>query len=94
MHYLQSNPLIFYRLALNHLNLNIYDEEIIDAVKFHTTSRLNASKIGKVIFISDKLDPLRGYDSSKLIELCKQNIDLGYIACLKDNIDYLNKHQW
>ena len=93
--YLSKNKAIYHQYIGSYVIqelYHIYDEEIIDAVKFHTTSRLNASKIGKVIFVSDKLDPLRGYDSSKLIELCKQNIDLGYIACLKDNIDYLNKH--
>lgn len=30
-----------------------------------------------MVFCADKLDPLRGYDSSKLIEICNKDIKKG-----------------
>ena len=68
---------------------HIKDKDIIEAVRYHTTAKLNLGQLGKIIFVSDKLDPLRGYDSSKLIDICKENIDIGYNLCLMDNRDYL-----
>ena len=35
-------------------------------------------RMNKILFIADKLDPSRGYDSSEQIELCKMNLDLGF----------------
>lgn len=42
--------------------LNIKDEDIIDAVRYHTTSKPNISKLGKVIFIADFTSSDRDYD--------------------------------
>lgn len=42
--------------------LKIEDKDIIDAVKYHTTSKPNISKLGKVIFIADFTSADRDYD--------------------------------
>lgn len=56
----------------------IDDEVILKAIADHTTASLSISQIGKCLYVADKLDPLRGYDSSKQIELCKKDINEGF----------------
>lgn len=56
----------------------IDDEDILKAIEDHTTGSTNMTKLGKCLYCADKLDPLRGYDSSKQIALCKKDIDEGF----------------
>lgn len=56
----------------------IDDEEILKAIEDHTTASTSISKLGMCLYCADKLDPLRGYDSSKSIELCKKDILEGF----------------
>ena len=56
----------------------IEDEDILKAIEDHTTGSTSMSKLGKCLYCADKLDPLRGYDSSKQIEVCMHDIDEGF----------------
>lgn len=56
----------------------IEDPVILKAIEDHTTASPTISKIGMCLYVADKLDPLRGYDSSKDIELCKRDIVEGF----------------
>lgn len=66
----------------------IEDKDILEAIKWHTTGNENMSKLAKLVYVSDKLDPSRGYDSSSLIQKCIDNLDEGFIEVLKDKINY------
>ncbi|MBR0137625.1 MAG: nicotinate (nicotinamide) nucleotide adenylyltransferase [Erysipelotrichaceae bacterium] len=66
------------------------DKEIFNAIRHHTTGDLN-QKLSRLIYVCDKLDPSRGYDSSETIELCRRDLDLGYAAVVKQQHDYLVK---
>lgn len=68
----------------------IEDMDIYDAIYNHTINRSH-KPLAKIIFAADKLDPLRGYDSSKLIEACKKDIYEGYEQVLKENEKYLKE---
>ncbi len=66
------------------------DKKIFNAIRHHTTGDLN-QKLSKLIYVCDKLDPSRGYDSSETIELCRKDLDLGYKAVVRQQHDYLVK---
>lgn len=72
-------------------DFKVDDEEILDAIKYHATGKDNMSVYAKIIYASDKIDPLRGYDSSHLINACMDNIDSGFIKVLDENIEFLKK---
>ena len=71
---------------------NIDDEEILHAIKYHATGSSNMTKLDKIIYCADKLDPLRGWNSSSLIKACKKDIDEGFKQVLFDNIRYFETH--
>ena len=50
------------------------------------------SKLAKLVYVSDKLDPIRGWDSKPLIDECIKDLDKGFIKLLEDNVKYLKEH--
>ena len=67
----------------------INDSYILNAIKYHATGRKHMTNLEKIIFASDKIEPTRPYDSSKLIEAMKNNYETGFIEVLKHNRDFL-----
>ena len=67
----------------------VEDETILDAICFHATGKAHMTPIGKIVYASDKIDPLRSYDSSKLIDRCIKNYHEGFVTVLRANRDYL-----
>lgn len=66
------------------------DKDVLNAVRHHTTGDYNNS-LAKLIFIADKLDRGRGYDSEKEIEKCKVNLDSGFETVFQQQQDFLRK---
>lgn len=74
---------------------NINDMDIINAVRYHTTGRENMSKLEKIIYIADKIEPTRKFDGVEQLRLLAyQNIDLAILKSLNDTIKYvIDKNQ-
>ena len=72
---------------------DIKDEEILDAIKYHCTGKANMSQLGMVIYASDKIDPLRDFDSTWLMNSCFKSWKQGFIDTLEDNRKYLLEHK-
>ena len=70
-------------------DFDVQDEEILNAIKYHTTGRKDMCWLEKLIYASDKIDPLRPYDSSKLFKAMKNDFNSGFLTVLKANYDYL-----
>lgn len=69
----------------------IDDKEILQAITNHTTASVNMSKLDMCVYCADKLDPLRGYDSSQEIKLCNENIETGFCNELKNFYKFSKK---
>ncbi|MDD8048777.1 MAG: nicotinate-nucleotide adenylyltransferase [Thomasclavelia sp.] len=81
---------IWHQWLSSYMCKNVYlidDDDILKAIEDHTTGSTSMSKLGKCLYCADKYDPTRGYDSSKEIQLCKENIDEGFKQSL---IDFYN----
>lgn len=78
------------KLAREEFEIN--DEEILDAIKFHCTGNSNMSQLGMVIYASDKIDPLRDFDSTWLMDSCFKSWKQGFLDTLEDNRKYLTEH--
>ncbi|MCQ2792483.1 MAG: nicotinate (nicotinamide) nucleotide adenylyltransferase [Bacilli bacterium] len=72
--------------------LNINNEAILDAIKFHATGKMNMTPISKIVYAADKIDPLRGYDSMKLIRACYKDYYRGFQMVLNENRKHLIKN--
>ena len=69
------------------------DQDILNAIIYHTTGKPNMSMLEKIIFVADYIEPSR-FKASKLAEIRKiafENIDMSVFTILKETIDYLTK---
>ena len=70
--------------------LDIDDEEIIDAIKYHTSGKANMSLLGKLIFVADMIEKNRDYEGvEKLRELYKRDFNLAFKTCLYEEMQHL-----
>ncbi|MDD3520205.1 MAG: bis(5'-nucleosyl)-tetraphosphatase (symmetrical) YqeK [Actinomycetota bacterium] len=72
--------------------LSISDKKIIEAVRYHTTGKLNMNMVDKIVYISDKIEDDRQYeDIDYLREISLKNINLCLLEVYKNNIIYIIK---
>lgn len=73
-----------------HSEYDIKDDEILDAIRYHTTGRKNMSMLEKIIYISDYIEPNRkpfpGIEKARL--LAYLDLDKAMYFCLKNTIEY------
>ncbi|WP_058485331.1 bis(5'-nucleosyl)-tetraphosphatase (symmetrical) YqeK [Defluviitalea phaphyphila] len=71
----------------------IKDEDILNAIRYHTTGRKNMSKLEKIIYLADYIEPNRipfeGLE--KIRKLAFENLDEAMIFALKNTLDYVKK---
>ena len=61
---------------------------VVNAIEHHTTGSIDISAIGKCVYVADKLDPLRGYNSAQQIEVCKKDIHQGFRNSLNEFYEF------
>lgn len=70
----------------------IHDPEIANAI-FHHVKGTSDHPLAMCVFCADKLDPLRGYDSYDLIDLCQRDLKAGFEKCRETNREYVDTHR-
>jgi hypothetical protein len=73
------------------------DQEILDAIRFHTSGKANMSLLGKLIFVADMVEEDRNYEGVEYLrELFeKDDFEKCFIECLKEEVLHLlNKKQY
>ena len=70
--------------------MGIQDDDILRAIKYHTTGRKNMSILEEIIYISDYVEPLRKFDGvEELRALSVINLDEAVIQSLENTIEYV-----
>lgn len=71
---------------------DINDEEIISAVRYHTTGKPEMTLLEKIIFVADYLEPHRSEaeDLPIVREMVFMDLDKTLRTILKDTLEYLN----
>lgn len=70
----------------------VEDEEILNAILYHTTGRENMTVLEKIIYVADKTEPGRKYDGVEDIrKLAEMSIDDALIYSLERTIEYVKK---
>lgn len=69
----------------------LIENPIIYNAIYHHVLGTSQDPYAMMVFCADKLDPLRGYDSSKLIEICNKDIKEGFDLVVQQNREYLKR---
>lgn len=68
----------------------IINQDILHAIRFHTTGRANMSTLEKIIFVADLIEPGRDFPGiEQLREQANDCIDAAMAACIVHSISYL-----
>ncbi len=91
---LEMHPSIWHGYISSYIcahSLYIKDKDILYAIEHHVLGKCR-NKYAMVVYVADKLDPQRKYETQTLINLCKKNIYLGFQAVHEQqNAYYSNK---
>ena len=81
-------------IAENHLKIS--NEEVIEAIRYHTSGKANMSKLAKLLFVADMVEINRSYEGvMQLRELFEVDFEKCFIECLKEEMAHLiNKKQY
>lgn len=70
--------------------LGIEDEEVLSAIRWHTTGRENMSKLEKIIYIADMIEPSRQFHGvDDIREATLKSLDTGVLLGLTHTIKFL-----
>lgn len=79
----------FSAAAILELNFQIKDKLVLDAIRYHVWGRPNMTKLEKIIFLADKIEPLRTYsDVDKIRQLSLESLDLALIKLFESLNEY------
>lgn len=68
----------------------VHDEDILNAISYHTTGRKNMSDLEKIIFIADYIEPARRFQGIEEIrDLAFVDIDKSILKALNLTMDFL-----
>lgn len=72
---------------------NIKDDEILSAIKYHTTGRPNMTKLEKLVFMADMLESGRTFEGVSALRTAAENdFEKGFVECVKALKNYLDKN--
>ncbi len=60
-----------------------FTDDMVNAVKYHTTGRENMSMLEKIIYLADATEENRKYCSTYYVDTIKENIDKGMVEVSK-----------
>lgn len=92
--YINNNNLAHSKLAAYFAEheLNIKDEDILNAISYHTTARANMSRLEKIIYLADAIEPNRRYkDVEKIREMSKIDLDEAVLMTIEGSIEMLKR---
>ncbi|MCQ2387097.1 MAG: nicotinate (nicotinamide) nucleotide adenylyltransferase [Clostridia bacterium] len=70
--------------------LGVSDEEVLDAIKYHTSGKANMSELGKLVFVADMVEKGRVYNGvEKLRDIFYKNVNNSFKECLKEEVEHL-----
>ncbi|QED48710.1 bis(5'-nucleosyl)-tetraphosphatase (symmetrical) YqeK [Cytobacillus dafuensis] len=68
------------------------DEEILDAIRYHTSGRVNMTLLDKVIYLADYIEPGRHFPGvDEVRELAKVSLNQALIKAIQNTIQFLMK---
>ena len=70
--------------------LKIEDKDILGAIRWHTTGKENMTKLEKIIYIADMIEPSRQFEGvDEIRNVTLQNLDEGVLLGLTHTIEFL-----
>ncbi len=91
----RQNPFLLHAKAGSYIakkKFHIHDEDILNAILYHTTGRPEMSELEKIIYIADYIEPGRKHaiNLPKIRKMAFQDLDEALLVILNDVLNYLH----
>ncbi|MBD1382073.1 bis(5'-nucleosyl)-tetraphosphatase (symmetrical) YqeK [Metabacillus arenae] len=74
------------------LEAGVSDEEVLDAIRYHTSGRPGMTLLEKVIYVADYIEPNRQFPGVEQVrELAEKSLDQAMVKALQNTIIFLMK---
>lgn len=74
-------------------DFGICDNEVLDAITYHTLGREKMTTLEKIIFVADMIEPNRKFPGvAKLRSIATNNLENAMLACLEHTLGYLRNN--
>ncbi|MEA3322051.1 MAG: bis(5'-nucleosyl)-tetraphosphatase (symmetrical) YqeK [Bacillota bacterium] len=68
----------------------ISDNEVLEAIRCHTSGKINMSTLDKVLYVADYIEPGRDFPGVEQVrDSAKSSLDIAVIQAMKNTITYL-----
>lgn len=82
----------FEGVAVAKSEYGIDDNDILDAINYHTTGKADMTPLGKLVYCADMLEVDRDYEGvEKLRSTIEEDFHTGFVACVNKSLEKLNK---
>ncbi|MGD6832171.1 bis(5'-nucleosyl)-tetraphosphatase (symmetrical) YqeK [Sutcliffiella halmapala] len=72
--------------------VGITDKDVLEAIKCHTSGKINMTTLDKVLYVADYIEPGRDFPGVEEVrETAKVSLDIAMIQAMKNTISYLLK---
>lgn len=72
--------------------VGITDKEVLEAIKCHTSGKINMTTLDKVLYVADYIEPGRDFPGVEEVrESAESSLDIALIQAMKNTISYLLK---
>jgi predicted HD superfamily hydrolase involved in NAD metabolism len=72
--------------------VGITDKDVLEAIKCHTSGKINMTTLDKVLYVADYIEPGRDFPGVEEVrESAKASLDIAMIQAMKNTISYLLK---
>ncbi|MDD6483679.1 MAG: bis(5'-nucleosyl)-tetraphosphatase (symmetrical) YqeK [Clostridiales bacterium] len=72
----------------------VEDEEILNAIRYHTVGRANMSVLEKIIYLADMIEPMRDYEGVDIIRRAAyEDLNAAMLAAIRQGIEFNLKKQ-
>lgn len=69
---------------------HIEDEDILNAIRYHTTGRVNMTKLEKVIYVADMIEPNRKFVGvDRLRQIAEEDLEEAIKECITHTLTFL-----
>ncbi|AVQ20316.1 hydrolase, HD family [Fusobacterium necrophorum subsp. funduliforme ATCC 51357] len=72
-------------------SFGIQDEEVLEAIRYHTVGKAGMSLVGKIVYIADAIEETRNYPSvDKIRKKTYEDLEQGILMEIEHKLEYLS----
>jgi len=75
---------------LAEIEAGVTDQEVLDAIRYHTSGRIGMTLLDKIIYLADYIEPGRHFPGVEEVrEMAREDLDKALIQSMKNTIQFL-----